>query len=81
MLAIHSQEIRKGSLDFRLGLGSSIICEVNQWWILGWLLGDLLLGRWWFGSIIVVIVVVVQDDETFTRLGVIIVVLIQDALT
>ena len=78
MLAIHSQEIGKGSLDFRLGLGSSIICEVNQLWILGWLLGDLLLGRWWLGSIIVV---VVQDDETFTRLGVIIVVLIQDALT
>jgi len=47
----------QGSLDFRLGLGSSIIREVNQWWI---------LDRWWLGSIIVVIIVIFLDDETFT---------------
>jgi hypothetical protein len=64
MLAIHSHEIGQGSLDFPLGLGSSIVREVNQWWILVWLLGDLLLDRSLLAATIVVIVVIVQDAST-----------------
>jgi len=38
-------EIVQGSLGFRLGLDVIIIREVDQWWLLGWLLDDPLLDR------------------------------------